>query len=325
MDKNNHKGWIKESYIPGLVSVIIPSYNRTLLLSEAIQSVVDQAYRPIECIVVDDGSTDNTSEIVEDFIGNNNDSFTVKYIYQENQGSQVARNTGTVASQGEFIQYLDSDDLLYPDKLKSQVEYLIQNAEIDGVYGDWEKGNLKEKNLNKACESDDMVLQLLTEKAVHTLSFLFRRSRVRQIGEWDKDVKRNQEIDFQVRGLLSGASYKYVEQTCGLWRIHDGARIINTTGSREIIRFYKLWEHRLTSFDLLNQKIKNGISNTLFWAATSNRKTRDDEMINLLTECIRFNPSIHFYNSPKMKLLSTLLGKRTALKLWWRWFKHNVR
>ena len=71
---------------------------------------------------------------------------SIKYIYQENQGSQAARNAGTVASQGEFIQYLDSDDLLYPDKLKSQVEYLVAHPETDGVFGDWEKGTLKKKN-----------------------------------------------------------------------------------------------------------------------------------------------------------------------------------
>ena len=186
------------------------------------------------------------------------------------------------------------------------------------------KRYFEKKELITASQSDDMVLQLLTEKCIHTLSFLFNREIVNQIGEWDVNIKRNQEIDFHVRGVLLGARYKYVEQECGLWRIHDGARIINSTGSYEVIQFYKLWENRLRDSNLLNQKIKNGISNTLFWAATNNRKTKGEERINLLTESIRFNPSVPFYNSPKMKLLSGLLGKRTALRLWWKWFKHNA-
>jgi len=286
--------------------------------------VVDQRYRPVECIVVDDGSTDGTRQIVESFIANNNECFKVKYLYQENRGSQAARNTGTVESQGEFIQYLDSDDLLHPEKLTKQVNFLQQNMEFDGVFGDWKKGTVSENEVIKSHESTDMISQFLTERCIHTLSFLMRRNIVQKIGAWDLNIKRNQEIDFQVRGLLLGAKYKYLEQDCGLWRIHDGARIINSTGSYDIIRFYELWENRLKDSNFLSDKITAGISNTLFWAATSNRKTNNEDRIKLLTEAIRFNPSIGFYNSPKMKLLSGLLGKRTTLSLWWKWFKHHV-
>ena len=98
-----------------LVSVIIPVYNGENYLSQAIDSVIDQTYSPIELIIVDDGSTDKSKEIASSYS-------QVNYVYQENQGVAIARNTGIFKSQGEYIAFLDQDDIWTANKLKLQVD-----------------------------------------------------------------------------------------------------------------------------------------------------------------------------------------------------------
>lgn len=324
MENKEDVNWLGENFIPELVSVIIPSYNRQDYLREAITSVIKQSYRPIECIIVDDGSTDKTNEVAEKFIADSNELLKVKYIYQENAGSQAARNTGTIASKGEFIQYLDSDDLLYPNKIKTQVEYLLKNPQIDGVFGDWDNGTLEEKELNKAYQGVDMIKQLLTEKCIQTLSFLYRRQIVNKIGKWDVRIKRNQEIDFQVRGLLKGAKYDYQQMVCGLWRLHNEERIANTTGSADLLYFYSLWESRLTKADLWSNTIRNNIANTLFWTAIKEVYKPDAYRVRLLMRAIKLDPKISFYNTRKMKFLSALIGKQNTVRLWIEWYKIHL-
>ena len=106
-----------------LVSVIIPVYNGALFLRAALESVFAQTYRPIEVIVVDDGSSDESGVIAESFP-------EVNYIRQENQGVAAARNNGIEAARGEFFAFLDQDDLWTPEKLQVQVEHLLNNPEL---------------------------------------------------------------------------------------------------------------------------------------------------------------------------------------------------
>jgi glycosyltransferase involved in cell wall biosynthesis len=102
-----------------LVSVVIPTYNYGRFIGETVESALAQTYRPVETIVVDDGSTDDTRERVAGY-GNR-----VRYLYQQNRGLSAARNAGIGAAQGEFIALLDSDDLWLPDKLERQVAVCV--------------------------------------------------------------------------------------------------------------------------------------------------------------------------------------------------------
>ena len=111
-----------------LVSIIIPAYNSERYIGETIQSILSQTYQNYEIIVVDDGSTDNTVEVVKSI-----DDKRVKYIYQKNASQAVARNTGISNSKGKFIAFLDNDDLWHPDKLEMQLR-LFDNKETGLVY-----------------------------------------------------------------------------------------------------------------------------------------------------------------------------------------------
>src|SRR5688500_924354 len=106
-----------------LVSVIIPVYNGARFLRAALESVFAQTYRPIEVIVVDDGSADDSGVIAQSFP-------EVRYIRQENQGVAAARNNAIEAARGEFFAFLDQDDLWTPEKLRLQIEHLLDHPEV---------------------------------------------------------------------------------------------------------------------------------------------------------------------------------------------------
>jgi glycosyltransferase involved in cell wall biosynthesis len=111
-----------------LVSVVIPTHNHAHFVGEAIQSVLGQTYRDFEVIVVDDGSTDNTQQVVAEF------GDQVRYIYQDNQGLSVARNSGIRAAKGELIGLLDADDLYEPDYMSTLVLFLSAHSKADAIY-----------------------------------------------------------------------------------------------------------------------------------------------------------------------------------------------
>lgn len=113
-----------------MVSIIIPTYNSQNSICRAIDSCLNQTYKDIEIIVIDDGSTDNTKEILQKY----SDEPRLKYIYQENQERSVARNNGLNIAKGDLIQFLDSDDVIHTNKLEKQVNFLYYNQTHVMVY-----------------------------------------------------------------------------------------------------------------------------------------------------------------------------------------------
>jgi len=100
-----------------LVTAVIPTFNRGWCLAEAVTSVIDQKYPAMEIIVVDDGSTDNTSQVLEPYMDN------ITLLHQKNTGVSAARNFGIRQSSGDFVAFLDSDDRWTPDKITCQVDF----------------------------------------------------------------------------------------------------------------------------------------------------------------------------------------------------------
>ena len=115
----------------GLVTTIIPVYNRPDMLREAVASVLAQTYRPIEIIVVNDGSGAETVAVCEELAAAHPE---IRILHQENAGPGAARERGRLAARGEFIQYLDSDDRLLPEKFERQVTALRANPDCDVAY-----------------------------------------------------------------------------------------------------------------------------------------------------------------------------------------------
>ena len=307
---------VENEFTDDLVSVLIPTYNRAKLLKEAVQSVIDQSYRPIECIIVDDGSNDNSKEIINSFIEKNIENFKIKYFLQKNAGAQVARNLGTKYCTGEFIQYLDSDDLLNSEKIKHQVRILKSNPDIDGTYGDFRKGSLENNKLIRAYQKDDLLTQFLTEFCAPNFSLLLRRDYVENIGDWDIKLKRFQDIDFHLRGFILGGKYKYVSFETGLWRTHGEERISERADLNDIFEYFGKWESILVRKNLFTQNIKNYFANFYFFTAVNNNLNSKSEKLKALKLAAVLDPHIPFISTPKMKYLRRIFGLKNSLKMW---------
>lgn len=194
-----------------LVSVIIPVYNGERFLSAALDSVVAQGYRPIEVIVVDDGSTDCMAEIARDYP-------EARYVYQANQGHGAARNTGIAAARGEFVAFLDADDIWLPNKLSAQVGYLLQHPQVGYViarmHAILEAGVEWPASLNREHYSKDPPCFLPS-------ALLVRRTVLDEIGIFDVRYRIANDSDWFLRAQDAGVPMAIVPQVLVHRRIHS--------------------------------------------------------------------------------------------------------
>ncbi len=180
-----------------LVSVIIPCFNHGHLVSEAIESVLAQSYGNHEIVLVDDGSTDNTAGNVAGFPG-------VRYVRQENQGLAAARNTGARESTGEYLVFLDADDLLLPDALQIGLNTLRSNPDCAFVAG-WCKwmtadGTPLETPERVWSGKEDFYHKLLTcNNMGGIMAVMFRRSAFDSVGGFDPTLRSAEDYEFYLR------------------------------------------------------------------------------------------------------------------------------
>jgi glycosyltransferase involved in cell wall biosynthesis len=182
-----------------LVSIIIPTYNNANTICRTVDSCINQTYKNIEIIVIDDGSTDDTKEILSKY--NSNERF--KYIYQENQERSAARNNGLDLARGEYIQFLDSDDEIYPTKIEKQVDFLNANPEYFLVYCGVEyKNELGQRIHTLEPKIDGNIdYEILKGNFITIHSPLFRKTDVR----FDTKINRYEDWKFWIfstRGML---------------------------------------------------------------------------------------------------------------------------
>ena len=227
------------------VSVIIPTYNREKYIGEAVNSVLSQTYTNWELIVVDDGSTDNTRKMVENF------GEKVSYIYQENAGVQTARNKGFSVSKGEYILFLDSDDVLLPHNLECLTEVLEKNIDVDVSYGWYFWTNQENKpvinNYSPVAQYsyspedsawkdimpplDGGLIEgeifpdiLKTETTLMMGSTLIRRECFEKVNGFNPDVKYMEHWDFFIRIAESSFIFSCVRRPVLKIRLHQDNR-----------------------------------------------------------------------------------------------------
>lgn len=249
-----------------LVSVIIPTYNRANYIGRAINSILNQTYTSIQIIVVDDGSTDNTIEKVEQYKH-------VEYYYKENGGQASARNFGLDFATGKYISTLDSDDMWYPDFLKKSVEKL-ENQNLDFTFSNWCQECNDGTNFDYLLSSGELrsyyntqnnewiypeysLLRSLFIKAcvAPSSAFVFRRTSI--ISKWNNEMKIADDwcmlLDIitskkcKVGFTFEQMWYKAVNQD----NIYDGKQKLYTT---QILFAEDLGNIILRFQDVLNQK-----------------------------------------------------------------------
>ena len=175
-----------------MISVIIPTFNREKTILRAIDSVLSQTYKDIELIIVDDGSTDNTKDIVESI-----DDIRIKYIFQKNSGAAEARNTGIKNAQGKYIAFQDSDDYWYPDKLEKQLAYLEDN-EADIVFCKLKRNNYGNNDICPNLREGQVDYEnILTYPSVSTQT-LFGKSQVFKDNLFDYKLPALEDYAFSI-------------------------------------------------------------------------------------------------------------------------------
>lgn len=220
--------------MPVVVSVIIAAYNAGKYIEETITSVLSQTYPYIECILVDDGSTDNTSKIITRF-GNR-----IKYIYQDNAERSKARNNGVAHSSGKYINFLDADDLFSPDKIADQVIFLENHQDCDVVYSkvryfkDYRKRSYY--SVNRITPTGDILDQLIYGNFINLGSPLVRRKAFNRIGGFDSDradIILNEDWDFLLRLAISGSRFGFIQKYHLFYRVYEGNTSQNRLRSME--------------------------------------------------------------------------------------------
>ena len=185
-----------------LVSVVIPVFNGEAFLGEAVQSVLVQKYSPVEVIIVDDGSTDGTEDVVKSF------PETVRYVQQSNQGPAAARNRGIEQAQGSLIAFADADDLWPEDKLELQLPYLLRDPAIEIVLG-----RIQQVRMSIAVGEPSF--------SVNLGSAVIRKSVFERVGLFDEGMRYSEDVDWFMRAREAGAAIMTIDAVTLLYRQHE--------------------------------------------------------------------------------------------------------
>jgi len=212
-----------------MISVIIPVYNQAVYIAEAIDSAQSQTFRDFEVIVVDDGSTDETSQVLSQY------GDSIRVIRQSNRGGAAALNRGIHAARGEWIAWLSADDAWEPAKLEKQVQVIRQNPNVGIVYTDYlyvdAKGDtLSREHFPLPPTRRQTLLRLIRRCFVNGSSTLIRRGVFARIGLYDENDRLTPDWDFFLRaGLVF--DFAHIPEPLVHYRIH-GAQ---TSANRDVM------------------------------------------------------------------------------------------
>jgi len=223
------------------VSVIIPTYNSARYITAAVESVLAQTFTDYELIVVDDGSTDETRQVLQQYEGK------LTYIYQENQGRSAARNTGIGAASGDYIAFLDSDDLWLPKKLECQVPILDHHPAVALVYsqllyidsrgnpvrfrGKWVYGD-DESRIIIADRCKDLFLGCVVSGGGSNA--VVRRSLLDEVGLFDEALSYPEDWDLWLR-LSRKGPFAYIPEPLGYYRVYGWSKVLAIEASERLV------------------------------------------------------------------------------------------
>jgi glycosyltransferase involved in cell wall biosynthesis len=191
----------------GLVSVILPIFNSERFLAEAIESLYAQSYRNLEVIVVDDGSADGGAKVAQ--------GYPVRYYAQPHRGQGAARNFGIQQARGEFLSFLDADDLWMPEKTAGQMAMLAARPELEAVFGWVEQFSSAEAASPKTRFAGTIL------KGIHPGALLIRSASFARIGLFAADWQIGEFMDWYARAMEAGLAAAVLPEVVVRRRIHD--------------------------------------------------------------------------------------------------------
>ena len=217
-----------------LVSIVIPTWNSEKYIKESVESALSQTYEYTEVIVIDDGSTDHTKEILDSHIS----SKRINYIYQENKGLASARNTGIRSSKGEFIAFLDSDDIFLPEKIKKQIHSLENNADFDVSYCDilhFTDTEPREYFHHRyQYPSGQIFSALLKKQFINPLSVVVKKSIFDKCGLFDENLRRSEDWELWLRLARAGIKFYHLNEILAHYRIRSAGNLSSVESEPEM-------------------------------------------------------------------------------------------
>jgi glycosyltransferase involved in cell wall biosynthesis len=301
-----------------LVSIIIPCFNASRWLSEAINSCLQQTYPNIEIIVINDGSTDNSLEIIK--------SFEKQIIWKSipHSGGNFARNLGFNLSQGEYIQFLDADDYISPEKIARQVSFL-ETTQLDIVYGDWRhkyhlpNGTSFLGDIKISDTQTDILESLLGTWWVALAALLYRRNTIISSPGWDEKLFAAQDRDFLISLVMNGAKVGYQPGCYSIYRRYGNVTV--STRSKEFwieshCLVLKKHEEKLIQSNQLSDKHHHAIASSYFDLARYALLVNYSLYLELLEEALTRFPKFKNKNQSLIyQLLQSYLGFRQTERI----------
>lgn len=255
-----------------VVSIIIPCYNNEAFLKESIASALNQTYKHVEVIVVDDGSTDRSLDIIRSF------GDKIRWETQTNQGAPIARNQGIELATGEYIKFLDADDILFPDCIERQLSQALQIPvrKKAVVYGDTERINRQGRHLPSHILrpkriDEDPIAHILSQCPL-TSCPLHKREYLMEVNGFDPAIPRGQEHDLHLRLVLAGVAFMYHAGYVYQYREYsDERRISNNRFSKKgvMIPYQVLQRHQQLIEEQTGAELTSSVRRILaqrFWA-----------------------------------------------------------
>lgn len=297
-------------------SIIIPCYNAEHWIAESVQSALSQTWKDCEVIVVDDGSTDNSATVLQHF-----DS-AIRRIVQKHKGGNAARNCGLAVSTGQYIQFLDADDLLLPEKVTRQVAAFEGGADV--IYEDWRPAkqttglSFRAQRVVESGFHADMIEALLGLWPMPPpCAFLYDRRIIDKVGGWDENLTSAQDWDLNLRIALAGGVFRYIPGCNSIYR-RPSTVTVSTAPSPELHRninhVLRNAENALAESGRLSRRYRTSIASSYFMLARAYR-WNSAPFASFYAEANRLSPDFIRSQSCAYRTLFRLFGVETAEKI----------
>lgn len=300
-----------------LVSIIIPCYNAERWVSEAIQSCLDQTYQPIEVIVIDDGSTDKGLEVIKSF------GDKIRWETGPNRGGNHARNKGLALSRGDYIQFLDADDYLLPEKIARQIK-ILQDTGAGVVYEDCQRfteaidGTYRWQTVQATGYKPDVLEALLECWVPQTGTLLVTRNALDNIGGWDENLECCQEWDLQIRLAIAGVAFTYARGCYSAVR-RPAVLTVSTRDIRKvhetIVAILKRVQHLLADSGRLTARYKQAMAKSYFIQGQGLYRFDRSRFEELRKDARRLSDSFLSGHSIRYRLCAALFGVSASQRL----------